>query len=87
LTPAIVFWVFGSLGGLQIPIFGSVSGNLTLPLKWGCDRYYSRVCKHVKNQKLFAFGGCEYIATQVTHGVVRDNAKKVVQFAIVLHLL
>ncbi len=37
LAPAIVLWVFGSPGGLQTPIFGSVSGDLTLPSKWGCD--------------------------------------------------
>jgi len=37
LTPAITLWVFGSLGGLPSPIFGSVSGDLTLPSKWGYD--------------------------------------------------
>ncbi len=51
------------------------------------DWYYYKVCKHAKNQKLFTSHGYEFIATQVTHGVVKDNAKKVVQFAIVLHLL
>ncbi len=51
------------------------------------DWYYYKICKHVKNQKLFASHGCEFIATQVAHGVVRHNAKKMVQFANVLHLL
>ncbi len=51
------------------------------------DWYYYKVCKHAKNQKLFTSHGYEFIATQVIHGVVRENAKKVVQFAIVLHLL
>ncbi len=37
LTLAIALWVFGSPGGLPSPIFGSVSGNLTLPSKWGCN--------------------------------------------------
>jgi hypothetical protein len=37
LTPAIVVWVFGSPKGLQTPIFRSVSGDLTLPSKWGWD--------------------------------------------------
>jgi len=37
LTPAIRFWVFGSLKGLPSFIFESVSGDLTFPSKWGCD--------------------------------------------------
>jgi hypothetical protein len=37
LTPAIELWVFRSPGGLSSPIFGSVSGDLTPPSKWGCD--------------------------------------------------
>jgi hypothetical protein len=41
LTPAIVFWIFGSPGGLPSPIFGSVSGDLTLPSKWGCDMWHT----------------------------------------------
>ncbi len=36
---------------------------------------------------MFVFRGCESIVTQVTHGVVGDNARKVVQFATMLHLL
>jgi hypothetical protein len=42
---------------------------------------------HAKYQKFFAFHGHEFIASQVAHGVVGENPKKVVQFAIVLHLL
>jgi hypothetical protein len=38
LTPTITFWVFESLGELPSPIFRSVSGDLTLPSKWGCDK-------------------------------------------------
>ncbi len=37
LSLVIEFWVFGSPGGLPSPIFGSVSGDLTLPSKWGCN--------------------------------------------------
>jgi hypothetical protein len=37
LTPTIELWVFGSLGGLQLPTFGSVSFIPTLIPKWGCD--------------------------------------------------
>jgi exoribonuclease II len=40
------------------------------------DWYYYKVCKHAKNQKLFISHGCEFIATQVAHGVVKENAKK-----------
>ncbi len=35
LTPAIKLWVFGSLEGLQVPTFGSVSFILTFASKWG----------------------------------------------------
>ncbi len=51
------------------------------------DWYYYKVCMHAKNQKLFAFHGHEFIVIQVAHGVVKENAKKLVQFAIVLHFL
>jgi len=37
LTPTIMLWVFKSPKGLPSPIFGSVSGDLTTPSKWGCD--------------------------------------------------
>jgi len=37
LTPAIKLWIFGSLEGLQVPTFGSVSFILTFSPKWGCD--------------------------------------------------
>jgi hypothetical protein len=40
LTPAIELWVFGSLGGLQLPTFGSVGFTLTLSPKWGCDTFF-----------------------------------------------
>jgi hypothetical protein len=41
LTPQIVFWVFGSPGGLQVPTFGSVGFTLTLSPKWDCDTFYT----------------------------------------------
>jgi hypothetical protein len=37
LTLAIKLWIFGSPGGLQVPIFGNVSFILTLNPKWGYD--------------------------------------------------
>jgi hypothetical protein len=40
LTPAIELWVFRSPGGLPSPIFGSVSGDLTLPSNWGCGTFW-----------------------------------------------
>jgi len=51
LAPAIEFWVFKSLGGLPSPIFGSVSGELTLPSKWGCDSYILKGGTRCKNEK------------------------------------
>jgi hypothetical protein len=47
----------------------------------------SKVCKHAQNQKLFASHGRKSIAIQVAHNVAKDNARKVVQFATMLHLL
>jgi hypothetical protein len=32
-------WVLGSFEGLLSPIFGSVSGDLTFPSKWGCNTF------------------------------------------------
>jgi hypothetical protein len=37
LTLAIKLCVFGSLKGLHVPTFGSVSFILTLASKWGCN--------------------------------------------------
>jgi len=37
LAPVIALLVSGSPGGLPSPIFGNVSGDLTLPSKWGCN--------------------------------------------------
>ncbi len=37
LTLVIELWIFRSLGGLQLPTFGSVSFILTLIPKWGCN--------------------------------------------------
>ncbi len=51
------------------------------------DWYYFKVYRHANNHKLFVFHGYESIITQVAHGVFRENARKVVQFATVLHLL
>jgi hypothetical protein len=46
-----------------------------------------KVCRHAKNQKLFASHGCKSIVIQVAHDVAIKNAKKMVQFATMLHLL
>jgi len=46
LTPAIELWVFRSPRGLSSPIFGSVSGDLTHPSKWGCDTH-SRIMRNL----------------------------------------
>jgi hypothetical protein len=51
------------------------------------DWYYIKLGRHAKNQKLFTSHGRESIATQVAHGVARKNAKKVVNFVIMLNLL
>jgi hypothetical protein len=51
------------------------------------DWYYSKFCRHAKNQKLFTFHGCESITTQVAHGVAGKNARKMVHFVTMLHLL
>jgi hypothetical protein len=37
----------------------------------------SKVCKHAKNQKLFTSCGRKSIVIQVTHDVVRDDVKTV----------
>ncbi len=51
------------------------------------DWYHSKDCKHVKNHKLFASCGHGSVVTQLANGMVKDNQKKVVQFATILHLL
>jgi hypothetical protein len=43
--------------------------------------------RHAKNKKLFASHNCEYVATQSANGVVREKARKVMQFVTLLHLL
>jgi hypothetical protein len=48
LTPTIAFWVFGSPGGFPSPIFGNVSGDLTLLSKWGCDRWAKKTPRDIK---------------------------------------
>jgi hypothetical protein len=50
LTLAITFWIFGNPGGLPSPIFGSVSGDLTFPSKWGCDTTIET--PHILNRQL-----------------------------------
>ncbi len=47
LTLAIVLWVFKSPGRLTSPIFGSVSGDLTTPSKWGCDTLVVIYCDNI----------------------------------------
>jgi len=47
----------------------------------------SKVCRHAKNQKLVTSHGRKSIVIQVAHDVARENAKKMVQFATMLHLL
>jgi len=42
LATKIALWVFESHGGLPCPTFGSVSGDLTLPSKWGCDNRWRK---------------------------------------------
>jgi hypothetical protein len=39
LTLTIVFWIFENFRRLPSPISESVSGDLTLPSKWGCDNH------------------------------------------------
>jgi hypothetical protein len=41
------------------------------------DWYYSKVCKHVKNQKLLAFCNYENVVAQVK-GLAREKARMVV---------
>ncbi len=48
LTSELELWVFGSLEGLQVLTFGSVSFILTLNPKWGCDN----------RRSLFALNRC-----------------------------
>jgi hypothetical protein len=59
--------------------------NIGTNVKRG-DWYYSKYCKHAKNHKLLASHNHRNVATQPANGMVRENQKKVVQFAIVLHL-
>ncbi len=66
--------------------YRKVAKDIGIDVKKG-DWYYFKVCRHVENQKLFASRGCEFTTIQVAHGVVGENARKVVQFTIVLHLL
>jgi hypothetical protein len=51
LTPKIALWVFGSPEGLLSPIFGSVSGNFTLPSKWGCDIPHAHVSQFLQGER------------------------------------
>ncbi len=51
------------------------------------DWYYSKVSKHAKNYKLFTSHSDEYVVAQVANGVVGEKAQRIMQFAIMLHLL
>jgi hypothetical protein len=66
--------------------------------KKGDHWYYSKVCKHAKNQNLFNFHNhegievsetelSESVVAQVTNGMARKKVRKLVQFATILHLL
>ncbi len=47
----------------------------------------SKDCKHAKNHKLFASCSHGSVVTQLANGMVRENRKKVFQFATILHLM
>ncbi len=47
----------------------------------------SKVYRHARNHKLFAFHGHKFIDFQVAHDVAKENVRKVAQFATMLHLL
>ncbi len=51
------------------------------------DRYYNKGCTHGNNHVELAIWSWATIAQQVMNEIARKKAQKVVQFAIVLHLL
>ncbi len=51
------------------------------------DWSHFKDCKRVKNHKLFASCSHGSVVTQLANEMIRDNKKKVVQFASILHLL
>jgi hypothetical protein len=51
------------------------------------DWFYSKICKHAKNKRTFAYLSREAVDAQLAHGMVGEKVHKVVQFSIVLHLL
>jgi hypothetical protein len=59
--------------------------NIGTNVKKG-DLYHSKDCMHAKNHKLLAFCNHGSVATQFANGMVGKNQRKVVQFAIILHL-
>jgi hypothetical protein len=61
--------------------------KLKLMLKKRDHWYYSKVCKHVKNQNLFNFHNHESVVAQVANGMARKKVRKLVQFATILDLL
>ncbi len=44
-------------------------------------------CKHVKNEISYACKGREFVLQKVVNGVVGEKRKKLIQFAILFHLL
>ncbi len=66
LTLAIVPSIFGSPGGLPSPIFGSVSGDLTTPSKWGYDNY---VALHI-GVIISCWWWCYFVLVLLFHALV-----------------
>ncbi len=60
---------------------------LKLMLKKGDHWYYSKVCKHAKNQNLFNFHNHESVVAQVTNGMARKKVRKIAQFTTISHML
>jgi hypothetical protein len=52
------------------------------------DHYFLRTNSHVANEKLNFSKGSKTMLQQITHGAIQvDKKKKIVQFALIFHLL